>query len=75
MIAARVHIFTDGLGWSSRRDADYTQLKIVQNASELPPLAQDCLITFFNASDAGDLEHLQDRIQELRTNARWNYEE
>ena len=74
MKAARVHIFMDGFGWSSNRKADHTQLEVVRDASMLPPIALDCLITFFNASDAGDLELLQDRIQELRTDAQWSDE-
>lgn len=75
MTAARIHIFMDGFGWSSRRDADYTQLKTVRDAKDLPPLTRDCLITFYNASNAGDLEDLQDRIQELRRDAQWSDEE
>lgn len=71
MTAARIHIFMDGIGWSPRRDAQHEQLELVRNASELPPIDRNCLITFFNASDAGDLEHLQDRIQELREDAQW----
>ena len=75
MKAARVHIFMDGFGWSSRRDADYTQLKYARNTKDLPPIDRDCMITFFNVSDAGDLEVLQDLIQELRSDAQWSEEE
>lgn len=74
MTAARIHIFMDGFGWSTQRDADYSQLKVVRGADELPPLDPNCLITFMNASDTDDLRHLQDMIQELREEATWSDE-
>ena len=72
--AARIHIFMDAYGWSPSRNARVSQLKYVQNASELPPIDRDCIITFFDAENAGDLEYLQDRIQELRSDAQWGNE-
>ena len=70
-VARRIHIFRDGFGWSSRRNASTLQLRRVQTIDEIPPISRDCLITFFEALNVEDLEYLEDVLRELRLSARW----
>jgi len=74
-LVRRLHLFLDGFGWSQNRNADYSQLSVVRDAKDLPPLAPDVFISFANADDTDDLGRLQDMIQELRSDAHWHYNE
>ncbi len=72
MQARRIHVFLDGYGWSENRDAEPSQTKLVRSASELPSVVENIVkISFFNAESDGDLEYLQDAIEDLRRNLNW----
>jgi len=74
-VARRIHIYLDGYGWSEDKKADLPQLRHTHKVSEIPPVSKDAIISFFNASDGGDLEFLQDSITELRHNLTWSDKE